>query len=288
MPATQRWVDARPLAKGVDEHVDVRCGVHEVVEQRLGHGSLLTFTAVGRHPTLARRGPAVQSDETYVSANGRSCEPMSFGVTPGLDVKGLPGSPRAREGASMGSTLTVDIFVSVDGWAGSKGLPGYFGYLGPELEEWITTEVAAPQLVVMGRRTYEALAGLPDEARDESWHQMAKLDKVVFSRTLRHAAWPNTRICDQELVEEIPRMKADSDVPLRTMGSLSLARQLTNAGLVDRLRLMTFPLIAGDAGDDAFFANMASADLDLVDHRALDGRLLLMEYRPTGKDIPRA
>ena len=45
---------------------------------------------------------------------------------------------------------------------------GYFGCLGPELDEWITTELAAPQLVVTGQRTYEALAGLPDEARDES------------------------------------------------------------------------------------------------------------------------
>lgn len=188
----------------------------------------------------------------------------------------------------MGSSLTVDIFLSVDGWAGGAGLPGYFGYLGPELAEWITTELAAPQLVVMGRRTYEALAGLPDEARDESWDRMAQLDKVVFSRTLRQAVWPNTRICGQDLVDEIRRMKAGSDVPLRTMGSLSLARQLTRAGLVERLRLMTFPLIAGDAGRDPFFANLASADLELVDHRALDGRVLLVEYRPTGKDIPRA
>jgi len=57
----------------------------------------------------------------------------------------------------MGRTVTVDIFLSVDGWAGSEGLPGYFGYLGPELAEWITAEGAAPQLVVMERRTYEAL-----------------------------------------------------------------------------------------------------------------------------------
>lgn len=188
----------------------------------------------------------------------------------------------------MGSNLTVDVFVSVDGWAGSAGLPGYFGYLGPELEEWIATELAAPQVVVMGRRTYELLAGFPDEARDESWHRMAQLDKVVFSSTLQQAAWPNTRICGQDLVGEIRRMKANGDVPLRTMGSLSLVRQLTGAGLVDRLRLMTFPLIAGDAGREALFANMASADLELVDHRTLDGRVLLVEYRPTGKDIPRA
>lgn len=188
----------------------------------------------------------------------------------------------------MASGLTVDLFLSVDGWGGSDGLPGYFGYLGPELEEWITSELALPQLVVMGRRTYEMLAGLPDEARDESWHLMTRLDKVVFSRTLRQADWPNTRICSQGLVDAIRRMKADSEIPLRTMGSLSVARQLTNAGLVDRLRLMTFPLIAGDSGREAVFADMASTDLELVGHRSLDDRILLMEYRPTGKDIPRA
>jgi hypothetical protein len=57
---------------------------------------------------------------------------------------------------------------------------------------------------------------------------------------------------------------------------------------VDRFRLMTFPLIAGDAGREAAFSDMASADLELVEHRALDGRVLLVEYRPTGNDIPRA
>lgn len=105
---------------------------------------------------------------------------------------------------------------------------------------------------------------------------------------MREANWPNTRICAADLVEETARMKADGDVPLRTMGSVSVARQLMDAGLVDRLRLMTFPLFAGDAGREAFFADLASADLELVDHRALDGRVLLVEYRPTGRDIPRA
>jgi len=117
---------------------------------------------------------------------------------------------------------------------------------------------------------------------------MTELDKVVFSRTLEQAAWPNTRICRQELVAEIERMKTEGDVPLSTVGSLSLARQLTGGGLVDRLRLMTFPLIAGDSGREPFFANMASAELELVDHRTLEGRVLLVEYRPTGRDIPRA
>jgi dihydrofolate reductase len=184
------------------------------------------------------------------------------------------------------SNVIVDIFLSVDGWAGSDGLPGYFGYLGPELEDWIKIESAAPQLVIMGRRTYEALETLPDAAKDESWHQMTQLEKVVFSRTLTETTWPNTRVSG-DLIQEIGRLKAQSEVPLRTMGSMSLARQLLSAGLVDRLRLMIFPLFAGAAGRQPAFADIASADLELVEHRALDGRVLLVEYQPTGKDIPR-
>ena len=188
----------------------------------------------------------------------------------------------------MGTSLTVDVFVSVDGWAGSDGLPGYFGYLGPELAEWINAETAAPQVVVMGRRTYELLAGLPEEFRDEGWHRMSRLDTVVFSRTLRQVSWPNTRLCSGSLVDEVRAMKDGGEVPLRTMGSLSVARQLVDGGLVDRLRMMIFPLIAGPPGREPAFQDMASADLELVDHQALDGRVLLVEYRPTGKDIPRA
>jgi dihydrofolate reductase len=187
----------------------------------------------------------------------------------------------------MTRTLTVDIFLSVDGWAGSDGLPPYFGYFGPDLNEWNTTHLEEPHLMLMGRRTYEVLADIPDEARDASWQRMTELDKVVFSRSLRKAEWENTRICADDLVGEVRRLKEESDVPLRTVGSLSVGRQLLDAGLVDRLRLMTFPLLAGPDGREAAFADVSAADLELVDNRVLDGRILLVEYRPTGEDIPR-
>ena len=181
----------------------------------------------------------------------------------------------------MARTLTVDIFLSVDGWAGGDGLPGYFGYLGPELEEWITAELAAPQLVVMGRRTYEALAAYPDEPG------MTGLDKVVFSgpcpmrpgRTRGSAV----RTLSMRSGNESRQRRSAAHHGQRFPGPAA-----HRAGLVDRLRLMIFPLIAGDAGRDPFFADMASADLELAGHRVLDGRVLLVEYQPTGKDIPRA
>lgn len=72
------------------------------------------------------------------------------------------------------------------------------------------------------------------------------------------------------------------------VGSPTLVCQLVGAGLVDRLRLVTFPLFAGPDGREWAFNDVVSADLELVEHRVLDGRVLVVEYHPTGKDIPRA
>ncbi len=187
----------------------------------------------------------------------------------------------------MPSNVVADLFISVDGWAGSDGLPAYFGYAGPDLKKWIEMESTSPQIMLMGRRTYEALAGLPEEFRDEGWWRMSGQDKRVFSRTLTSASWPNTTICG-DLIVDVRTMKADSDVELRTIGSLSIVQQLIGAGLVDRLRLMIFPLLAGASGREAAFEGAASADLQPVGHQLLDGRVLLVEYVPTGKDIPRS
>ena len=131
------------------------------------------------------------------------------------------------------------------------------------------------------------MSDLPDEAKDEEWEKMTRQDTVVFSRTLTTVDWPNARVAD-DLLEEVKRLKDSSDVPLRTIGSLTLVCQLVAAGLVDRLRLVTFPLFAGPDGREWAFTDIASADLELVEHRVLDGRVLVVEYHPTGKDIPRA
>lgn len=184
--------------------------------------------------------------------------------------------------------LTADLFVSVDGWARGETSPGYFGYLGPDLEAWISRELDRAQHVLLGRRTYEMLAAVPEAARDESWRRMTELSKTVVSRTLTEAAWANTKISSADLVSTVRELKADGEVPLRTMGSLSVVRQLLAAGLVDRLRLVVFPLLVGPGGREAAFDGVGAADLELVGHQVLDGRLLLTEYRPTGHPIPGA
>src|SRR4051794_39155477 len=127
----------------------------------------------------------------------------------------------------MAAELTVDLFVSMDGFAGSDGLPGYFGYVGPDLGTWIEGQGATDHTALMGRRTYELLASLPEEHRDDAWEAMARRDTVVFSRTLDMVAWPGARIHAEDMIGEVRRLKESADAtPLRTVGSLSVARQL--------------------------------------------------------------
>src|SRR4051794_14639347 len=111
----------------------------------------------------------------------------------------------------MARQLTVDLFVSTDGFAGSDGLPGYFGYSGPDLAAWIDSEGVAEHTALMGRLSYELLASLPQEHRDDAWEKMARRETVVFSRTLNTVDWPGARICADDLVSEVRRLKESAE-----------------------------------------------------------------------------
>jgi len=186
----------------------------------------------------------------------------------------------------MTTTVIADLFVSADGFAKGEHSPGYFGYFGPDLDRWITEEQEKPQHVLMGRRTYEALAQVPAEARDDGYERMTRQPTTVFSRTLESAEWPSAAVEPRDAVDVVRERKEADDVPLRTMGSLSIVRQLVNAGLVDRLRLAVFPLLVGPSGAEPAYDGLDEGELELVDQRVLDGRILLVEYRPTGTPIP--
>ena len=124
----------------------------------------------------------------------------------------------------MSSTVTADLFVSADGYAKGEHSPGYFGYFGPDLDRWISEEQEEPQRSLMGRVTYELLAGLPDEARDDAYEQMTRQETTVFSRTLASTDWPGATVESRDAVDVVRELKASGDVPLRTTGSLSIVQ----------------------------------------------------------------
>jgi dihydrofolate reductase len=182
----------------------------------------------------------------------------------------------------MGMTeLIADLFVSLDGFAAGVDAGPFFGYSGPDLGAWVRDALSQPQLVVMGRVTYEALAEISASATDQISTRMSDLPKVVFSNTLQEPlAWANTRLIRGDLGAGIRALKRQSADPLRCIGSITLVGAMMELGLVDRLRVAVFPLILGDAGREPGFAGHRRSGLDLVSTGVLDSRLVMLEYRP--------
>lgn len=177
--------------------------------------------------------------------------------------------------------LTADLFVTLDGFALGEGAGPFFGYAGPELDRWIRDRLDEPQLIVMGRVTYEALSAISATATDESSARMNELPKVVFSNSLREPlAWANTRLVPGDLGEALRRLKREPGDPLRSIGSISLVKSMIGLGLVDRLRLMIFPLILGRSGREPVYAGYPDTALNLISSTILDSRLTLLEFRP--------
>jgi dihydrofolate reductase len=181
----------------------------------------------------------------------------------------------------MMAELTADLFLSLDGFAAGVDAGPFFGCSGPELESWVHDAVHQPQLVLMGRVTYEVLSQISASATDEASTRMSDLPKAVVSNTLSEPlAWNNTRLVQGDLASAIEVLKRQSADPIRSIGSLSLVRSMLELGLVDRLRLMIFPLTLGDAGREFAYAGYPRAGLELVATTVLDRRLVLLEYRP--------
>ncbi len=94
------------------------------------------------------------------------------------------------------------------------------------------------------------------------------------------------RVANGDAVETVQELKRRDERPLRTIGSLSLCRSLLEAGVVDRFRVVVFPVITGATGKERIFDGYPDIALDLVDSRTFDGRLQLLEYVPTVLDGP--
>jgi dihydrofolate reductase len=92
--------------------------------------------------------------------------------------------------------------------------------------------------------------------------------------------WPNAAVVSGDAVEVVARLKAESEVPLRSHGSLSMNRALMAAGLVDRVQVTLFPVITGQTGDDPIFRGAADFDLELIESRTLDNHIQELIYRP--------
>jgi dihydrofolate reductase len=189
----------------------------------------------------------------------------------------------------MTATYTFDVFSSLDGYGAAGGdWSGYWGKQGPELLEHRLALYDAEQRMVFGATTFRAFVEMlsasteESEVRDPWVTRMVNTPATVISTTLEEPLdWPNATVVRGDAVEVVARLKEESDVPLRSHGSLSLNRALMAAGLVDRVQVTLFPVITGQTGLDPIFQGAADYDLELVENRTLDGHIQELIYRPT-------
>ncbi|WP_433606120.1 dihydrofolate reductase family protein [Dactylosporangium sp. CA-139114] len=189
----------------------------------------------------------------------------------------------------MTATYTFDVFASLDGFGTtSGGWGGYWGKQGPELLEHRLGLYREEQHMVFGAQTYRVFAQLLAESTEDAdvrdpWvTRMRNLPATVISSTLRGPLdWPDATVARGDGVDVVRWLKQESEVPLRSHGSLSLNRALMAAGLVDFVQVTVFPVITGRTGTEPIFAGAADFDLDLVESRTLDGRTQQLTYRPT-------
>jgi dihydrofolate reductase len=188
--------------------------------------------------------------------------------------------------------LIVDFITSLDGYGAAEGWPGWWGLQGPEYLAWLGQQPERDYTILMGANTYRLMSGFateseasePDETmtdEDATITELARASKVVFSSILQAPlSWANTRLISGDAVEAVAAMKRDGTSPMRTLGSLTLCRSLLEAGLVDRFRVVVFPVITGSTGRDRIYDGYPDVALDMVASRTFDSRLQLLEYVP--------
>jgi len=192
--------------------------------------------------------------------------------------------------------LLVDFGITLDGYASGDGWPSWWGLEGPEYLAWLAEQ--PPVTYLIGANTYRLMSSFasgepPEGAAAVEAEEEANLDeltrapKVVFSATLEEPlAWANTTLVRGDAVEAVRAMKQEGSGILSTLGSVSLARSLLKAGLVDRFRVVIFPVITGATGAERIYDGYPDVALRMTGHRPFDGSIQLVEYKPRVLDHP--
>jgi len=177
--------------------------------------------------------------------------------------------------------LLVDFITSLDGYAAAEGWPGWWGLEGPEYLAWLGDQPEADYTILIGATTYRVMSRFA-AAKEPGTDALTGMSKVLFSTTLSEPlSWANTQLVTRDPVEAVREMKDRGSKSMRTIGSLTLCRSLLRAGLVDRFRVVVFPVITGSSGRERIYDGYPDVALEMISSRTFDGRIQLLEYIPT-------
>jgi dihydrofolate reductase len=183
-------------------------------------------------------------------------------VSENVTLDGVVQDPRGEEGSGRGDWFT---------WLGEKDRSAW--------AEVFLAEALDAAALLLGRRSYEYFAErFP--FREGAWaDRLNAMPKYVVSTTLATAdAWNNSTVLKGDVVSEVSTLMQEVAGEILVNASGRLARALIEHDLVDELRLMTFPFVAG-AGERLFGETSGVKSMRLVDTRTVGDCLVLLTYR---------
>jgi dihydrofolate reductase len=208
---------------------------------------------------------------------------MSSGGAAGRNDEG---NPKEYE---MGKVV-VSQFITVDGVVedpgGSENLDrGGWAFefdRGDEGDAFKMDELAKSDALLLGRTTYEGFAAAwPSRSGDPFSEKFNSMPKYVVSSTLEDPEWNNSTVLTGDLSAAVTELREKFDGDILVNGSVQLARELGELGLVDEYRLMVFPTVLG-GGKRLFGETAATEPLRLTESRPA-GETLILIYEPAAK-----
>ena len=179
--------------------------------------------------------------------------------------------------------LSVFLNISLDGYFADAN--NAMDWAHRQDEEWTrfaAGNASGDSTLVFGRVTYDMMAAFwPSEMAKQSMPDVARgmntAEKFVFSRTLKHSDWTNTRMVNGDPVGEIRTLKAGDGPALVILGSGSIVAQLTQAGLIDEYQLAVMPEVLG-AGRTPFDGVTNRPTLKRTEFRAFANGAVFLRY----------
>lgn len=172
--------------------------------------------------------------------------------------------------------LIITEFVSVDGVAEVERLPSVIW--NDEMNRFKEEELADSGAMLLGRTTYEIFAGSWPKETGDFADRFNALPKYVASTTLTTLDWRPAELLKGALADEVRKLKQSGGGNIYVHGSLSIAQQLLNHGLVDRIRLLSYPGSVGQG--KPFFPPGERHSLELISAAHLSNGVLALEYIP--------
>ncbi len=174
--------------------------------------------------------------------------------------------------------LIVTEFLSLDGviehpmWT--------FKYWNDEIAKFKGEETSNNEPLLLGRVTYEGFAqAWPQRTDEESGGVYFNgTRKYVVSTTLDKLEWNNSVLIKDNIIDEIKKLKAEDGPDIVVHGSGKLIQTLLKHDLVDRIRLLVYPLVLGKG--QRLFEDGTTATLKLVDTRTFTGGVTALIYEP--------